>query len=501
MPLTPAGSGAAARPNTARRGGRSSAAWLLFALILSTGALRLLTLPMIDAGGDALLKWHQSKVALGLVPGQWEWSHHTARVGILLPTMFVQACFGTAPWLYYLPALTASLVQTGLVFALGCRLHGRLLGVCSALLILFFPPMRMSGAQLLPGVFSGTYIAAALLCLVCRRDGDRHGRTLLTLAALAMFAAYTVKLSNLFFIPGLIAAAWLWRKTDRDVVYLAVTTGGLILLETAAYWTLTGHPMGRLGMVQAAHAPMSPLGSPLELFGRYADLPPSWSAALTLFALVTLASAWRPQRDWLAIALAPLTFLLGLTLTVRSFDPLIPAQAFNARYLTALLPCLTLTVCLGIAQSPPGAGRHWQVARATALTLLTLGVLTVTTWRAQPQETRWAAHPLARLERYITSAETFATGTPLISADPRGLGVRAWLALFWEGEPRPVRQLRYGDGGFWVAFAPGHERPVDAFFGEDVLLTETQRLPESDSYSFSLSEVQFLPRTRPRKGP
>jgi len=470
-------------------------------LIVLTGGLRLITLPMIDAGGDALLKWHQSKVALGLVPGPWEWSHHTARVGILLPTMIVQACFGTAPWLYYLPALTASLFQTGLVFALGFRLHGRLLGVCSAVLVLVFPPMRMSGAQLLPGVFSGTYIAAALLCLLCRRDTERHGRTLLTLAALAMFAAYTAKLSNAFFIPGLIAAAWLWRKTERDVAYLALTTGALILLETAAYWISTGHPLGRLGMVQASHAPMSPLGSPIELLGRYADLPPSWSAALTLFALVTLASAWRPQRDGLAVTLVPLSFLLGLTLAVRSFDPLLPAQAFNARYLTALLPCLALAICLGIAPPSASGGSHGRSGGGAALILLTLGVIGVTAWRAPPQETGWAAHPLARLARYTPSAATFATGTPLISADPRGLGVRAWLALFWEGEPRPVRQLRYGSEGFWVAFAPGHERPVSVFFGEDVLVTETRRLPGTDSYSFSLSKVPFRPRIRTPKGP
>ena len=486
-----------------RPGDPSRTSWrdaaLLLALLGLALTVRWLTLPTIDAGGDALLKWHQSKVALGLASGEWTWSHHTARLGIMGPILAVQAALGTGPVYYYVPPLAMFLLQIALVFRVGLRLRGRALGGAAAVFLIVFPQMQTSGAQLLPGVFSGTYITAALLCLVWYRDAPERAPVALGLCAVALWLAYLTKLSNLFFLPGAFGAAWLWRRHGRDVGYLIATTVGLMLIEAGALSAVTGHTLGRFGMIQAAHAPMAALDSPFELLERYANLPASWVAVLAAYGgaaagVLVAALRGRASADVLAVVLVPGSFLLGLTLAVRSLDPLIPGQAYNARYLTAVAPLLALAVGLCVAEGRsrlvPARGRP-GISPTAAAAGVAVALALVGAWHYAVHFQGLAAHPLTRLATYRDSVALFERGMPVVGDDPRGLGVRAWLMLLWDDPAPAVRQLHHPGGGIWVAFAPGHERSLEELQGRPALRAVARRHAGSDSYSFELSRIRL----------
>ena len=469
---------------------RSPDARLLWALVGLALLTRLITLPPIDAGGDALLKWYQAKILLGLVPGEWVWSHHTARFGIMLPILGVQAAFGTHPALYYVPALAMSLVQTGLAFQIGNRLQGPALGTAIALFLIAFEPMRMSATQLLPGIFSSSYVLVSLSALLAYRDRaepDRRARLYLALSAVALFAAYTTKLSNAFFVPGFYVAAGLWRKSPRDVVLYAGIVTALVACEIGAYAAWTEYPLGRISMVLGAHSPMGPLDSVWGLFRRYAELPWEWGTLVVVHALGSALLIGRALRTGLddralGVLAIPLSFLCGLTFSVRSLDPLLPSQAFNARYLTAAAPLLALVAGLGVVRSVPGSAFPRRVAAAVAAALVT-GVLGWQTYRGFPGLEN---HPLELLDRYRHSAAEFEAGTPVVSIDPRGLGVESWLMLFWDGPPLPVLLQREASGGFWYASSePGLPLQTGR-----VLHADVRRRSESDSYEFQLTRGQ-----------
>ena len=63
---------------------------MLLVLVFALG-VRLISAPEIDTGDDGILKWYNGKILLSVTPGQWNWSHHTARFGMVLPMLLVQS--------------------------------------------------------------------------------------------------------------------------------------------------------------------------------------------------------------------------------------------------------------------------------------------------------------------------------------------------------------------------------------------------------------------------
>ena len=65
-----------------------------------------------------------------------------------------------------------------------------------------------------------------------------------------MFLAYGSKLTNLFFVPGLLVASWLMRRRLRDPMLFLVCLMGWVALEWAFYAFIVGEPLGRLGAIR-----------------------------------------------------------------------------------------------------------------------------------------------------------------------------------------------------------------------------------------------------------
>lgn len=476
---------------------------LLLAVVVFSLAVRLITTPELDVGGDATIKWYNGKVLLGVAAGDWEWTHHTARFGVMLPMLLVQSLGGTDPPFYYLPTFAVAALEAALLFLIAARLASPAFGFWVAIALVLHPQMVISGAQLLPGVYSAAYLLACAWCLLCYRDAH-GGLGWLLLAALSLFLAYLSKLSNLFFLPGIALALWSWRSSLRDVACFWGALLLLIALEIGAYQLFTEYGFGRISIVNATGLPMEPLDSWLGLFGRYAALPWSWTNVLAGYAIAALGlwlAAARGHLDdrTVGVLWLPASFLVGFTFAVRSIDPIIPAQVFNARYLTAGLPFFILAIGLfarfGLSLLPLPALPALPPRRAVGAASIVAALLA---WQLLAHFPGVAEHPIAKLSAARESVADFIRGTPVVSSDRRGRGVRAWLHLFWNESVPELRVARFGpDGteGFWYALHDAStvtpEQMETVAYPGEVILIDSQQFPDTDHFGFHLRRVRI----------
>ena len=479
---------------------------LLLAVVIFALAVRAITAPEIDVGGDATIKWYNGKILLGVAMGDWEWTHHTARFGVMLPMLLVQAAGGTDPIFYYLPTFAVAALEAALLFLIGARLASPAFGFWVAIALVLHPQMVISGAQLLPGVYSAAYLLACTWCLLCYRDA-RGGPGWLMLAALSLFLAYLSKLSSLFFFPGVALALWSWRSSLRDVACFWGALAVLFALEIGAYQIFTEYAFGRISIVNTTDLPMDPLNGWLALFERYAVLPWSWTSVLGSYAIAAVglwlaASRGRLDDRTVGILWLPASFLVGFTFAVRSVDPIIPAQVFNARYLTAGLPFFILTIGLfarfGLSLLPLPPLPPRRAAGAAAIVAVLLG------WQLLAHFPGVAEHPFAKLSAARAGVADFVRGMPVVSSDRRGRGVRAWLHLFWNESAPEIRVARFGpDGtkGFWYTLhdqsAVTPEQLETLRYPGEAILIDSRQVPDTDHFGLELRRVRIGRDDRP----
>lgn len=311
--------------------------------------VRWLTLEPIEIGGDALAKWEFVR--------QWsyandfsgiKWTHHMARLGINVPLYFVQKILGTQPSVYYVLPVAAATAQSVFSFLVARRLAGTLAGVVAVLLLLELDPMERAGSQLVPGVFSGAYVMAALYCAL--RASETSGslgrrRAWIVTGAFALFAGWLTKESNLFFVPGV---AWLVYRRDRDwrdLLWLGGALGVLFLGETLFFAIGTEHHWSRFDLVAGSHGGWSGksgsgarelngrLRSFWDLLRRFEMTGPSWRSTLTAFTVAGLGLfAYAKDRRAVGVVLAGVSFLFCTTFLLKRLNPIAVWIGFNERY-------------------------------------------------------------------------------------------------------------------------------------------------------------------------
>lgn len=483
----------------------STHARLLLIAVFALG-VRLVTTPEVGTGGDAIIKWWNGKVLLGVAEGEWEWSHHTTRMGVMLPMLASQYLLGSKPVFYFVPTFAISVVQTVLMFAVASRVAGPAWGFWAAVALVLHPQMVISGAQLLPGAYSSTYLLACTWFLLAYRDAKGDGTAPLLCAALAFFLAYLTKLSNALYVPGFALALWGWRRRPRDLFVFAGAVASLIALEFGLYRSFAG--TDRLLIIEQAGM-VNPIDSWTQLFGRYAVLPWFWPPVLLAYVVAALALATEAIRGRLdgrelGVMWLPASFLLGITFALRSIDPLVPAQAFFSRYFTSALPFFILVIVLfakRLVERLPVAVvvRPRTVAgSATVLALLLVG-------QAALRFPGYDEHPMVRLAADSSTVAEFASGTPVVSFDGRGWAAKAWMQLYWNESVPSVRAARFGaDGlkGFWYGLAdessPVRQQLETAEYDGDLITVEARLLPNSDTLGFRVGHMRLDPELRAR---
>ncbi len=408
----------------------------LFAL-----AARFVELEPIEIGGDALNKWHFVR--------QWFhhfdvtrviWDHHLSRMGVNVPTAFIQILFGRRAPVYHVASLAASTLVAVLVYAVGVKAHGRAAGLLAVVWLVLFPAWVRAGSQLSPDSFGAAWALSALLCLLAYAKDDRHRTRWLVLSGLAAGGAYLAKEPLVFFIPGALVAVFLLRRRVRDVLVYAAVPLGVFALETLFYRAVSPYS-SRFAIVSATHGKDPELtrkylvlDSVWDAFGRFSDLPDYYYPllVLALAAVLLLPFLTKDKRVWAVLAF-PASFFFCYTFAFRHLRPLTLWTRFLARYLDAGVPfaalAAVLLVTVGVARLvalvklPPAL-----LARANTLGPYAGGALLVAVFAwvcaEHPLERTHPWNETARFERILTSA--YERGVPIVA---RGGGPNGYRAL------------------------------------------------------------------------
>jgi len=393
--------------------------WKLL-LLLTVGAVifRLFTLEIIEDSGDGMFYWQAiQKLYYGLAYGTL--NHWTTRFGLILPELALVSILGTHPLVYYVLPFVLSVFQVVLVYALGREVHGKEAGILSAAFLLLYPEMVRASSQLLPGVFSGTFLLLVVYCLVYfYRSGGKKILWLLG-GVMLMFMAYETKITNLFFLPGVLLALWLVRKKLRDPLLFGALLFGLFIVECLVYYHFTGDLMARAHAITGHHLDHGQLKpvSFFYLFFRWIRPGPHFILVL----LLTFAGSYTLLKGRSAgkihmVVLPVLSFIFFLTFTIKSVSPLIPATTFQIRYWNVALPLMMLVSSLYIVQSgwiQKYRDKMILAFRGTVVILLLVyGFI---------YHQNLYHHPVCHVKNvYAKSNEAFFGGTPVLAGKNTG---------------------------------------------------------------------------------
>jgi hypothetical protein len=366
--------------------------WVLLGLVLVVIAYRVLTTPMIETGGDAAVKWYYAKTWLAELAGGHIRNHHAARFSINTLTAAFQSVFGTHLLVYYMPAFSMSVAQVVFVYLLCRRAAGVWAAVLACPLVILHPLLVRNGAQLLPGIFCGTYVIAALYML-SRNFDPRQGRieTNIVIAAVLIFCAYLSKEPNLFFVPACLLAVWAARRSYKDLGLFMVVLGALGLLEYLYYVLMVeGGWLGRLSTISGHLRAMSDvenlsrdylgltwLNLPLRRYApsRAGGIVPAMAFyTACLSSLYLLLRERRLNTPRAMVAYAFLSYGLIDAYAVTGIDPLTPVQKFHARYMAVLVPLIGVVIVFALSDVGATVARLLKPAAARRGSILQLGV-------------------------------------------------------------------------------------------------------------------------------
>ncbi|HTQ08239.1 MAG TPA: glycosyltransferase family 39 protein [Polyangiaceae bacterium] len=400
-------------------------------------AVHFVELEPIEIGGDALNKWHFAR--------QWfhhfdvrhvVWDHHLTRMGVNVPTAFVQLVLGRRAPIYHVASLAASTLVAALVYTVGVMAHGRAAGLLAAVWVVLFPAWVRAGSQLSPDSFGAAWAALALVFLLAYADDDRRRTSWLVLSALAAGGAYLAKEPLVFFIPGALVGVFVLRRSVRDVLVYAAVPIGVFALETLFYRAVSTYS-SRFAIVSATHGKNQEhlrIDSVWDALGRFSNLPDYYYPllVLALVGAVCLPFLTRDKRVWAVLAF-PASFFFCYTFAFRHLKPLTLWTRFLARYLDAGVAFAALAgvlfVTIGVARlvrlaKPPPA----LLERVTRLGPFAGGALLlgVFAWVCveHPLEATHPWHETARFERILTDA--YRRGVPIVA---RGGGPNGYRAL------------------------------------------------------------------------
>ena len=337
-------------------------------------------LPEPEIGGDAALKWQLARDlasgSLEVVRSRDVLDHHYLRWGSWGPAALLIRLFGDGIAIYFLSTAVLSTLA-GLVFL---WLFHRHFGVTGALLFgtiwYFDPQIYRATFQLLPSG-AGLMPLALLILVLDRYCSDRLSKTgLVVLSAVALFWLYGAKETNAFFVPGALAAVWLFASA-RAAFGLLILGTALYFAEALALSALLDRPLpgGRLlalllqgGHVDAMSANPALIREQVALWDagilsrwytvKPFHIPIYFGAIVCFFYFVArrirTPPSERSEAVSLAVALIGISFVLLTSFFIISLDPVVLGQPLRPRYLTILIPLAFFSIFAGVRQLRPG---------------------------------------------------------------------------------------------------------------------------------------------------
>jgi 4-amino-4-deoxy-L-arabinose transferase-like glycosyltransferase len=437
---------------------------LLILLLTISAVYRIWTIMMIHTGVDERDYWFSAKALTSDAVDYPYVNHRTVRWAVIIPVALQQLVTGTGPNAYYVMPTLNALAQTALLYLLGKKIKNRRTGFIAALLLCFFPYQIRAASQVRPEIFSMTLILLVLYFLL--EFFEKRGRVFLLLSSFFLFTAYLAKVTNLFFLPAVVALLFLYRR--ERWVSSSLWYGGLLLLLFAAEtfcYRLAGYPLGQLSVILGNHvADMETLDSFIQIFRRYSfeNLQPYWHLPFAVFFVLGVYSIAKNRRRELMLLIVPVfCFFFFITFTISGLRPLKMAEPFVNRYFCAILPPVFLVIAWYAEALLSGKALGSFLSRR----ILPLGYggaalfILVFSLPFMPGPVKefirpplpGAGHPFflnREYQREINRA--FAEKTPVVSVDDDALYTASWYYL----SPEFFHQRR----------APGPEHPENEQF-------------------------------------
>lgn len=314
--------------------------------LLLNFAFKFYHLQVPETYGDAAYNWLNCKYVSTLNLGWDGWNHHRTRWGMIIPNVLSIWAFGKS--LYVYPVANFFYSGLSVVFIALILREGKfkeISWVVSLSLYIFFPPLIRATSQLLPGIYSSTYLLAAIFGLF--RYSNNGKVIYLLFSAVAAFMVYESKFTGALFFPGLCISVFLGRRNWRHFLVYSGLLVFLMVVEFSIYRWSSGYEMGRLGIIKGTHITDLTqevyLFSIYDFFKRYLALRGPWAWCFVSFATVLLLFGFfykHTNRFHRILILSSLSFYVGLLFVVVDIDPITLGVPYRDRYLIAGLPVI-----------------------------------------------------------------------------------------------------------------------------------------------------------------
>jgi len=313
---------------------------------------KLYQLEPLESGGDAVYNWLNCKyLSIGEV-GWDSWNHHRTRWGIVLPNLLVIFSFGKGMWSYYIVGILYSNVSVGFLMQILRQSGFGLFSISvAALFYIFFQPLSSSASQMMPSIYSSTYLILSIYFLL---RYDRNPSVFnLVFCGLFIFLVYQSKFTGVLFFPGICLAVFASSKNLKHFIVFSVVLFFGIIIDNFSYYFTLGVEMGRLGVISSTHygtlEDNTVIDSLSDFFRRYTILKEEWNVLKNLYifgSVVVLFLFSKLSRPFVLISLVQISFYFGLLCSFVDFDPLTVGVLYLDRYLIAGVPLIFLQLAM-----------------------------------------------------------------------------------------------------------------------------------------------------------
>jgi hypothetical protein len=301
---------------------------------------------IISYSGDEIRIWEFCRLILLGLPQELI-THNIVRFGMTFPAMIAQMAFGSWYAVYYIAPLSFALIAVVFFYNLMRRWNKVGNSVVLTGIFLVSPPFFLSSINLQPEIFSIGYLACALWLLLRYTETERNAY--LIFSAVLFFLSYTAKITNLFFVFGILVVAFFIIPKRSLALFAGVLLAGYAV-EHALIYLAYGEPLGRLGFIINIHGQTMDR-IPVAVFSEETQSP--WNAALAMIKSKILSFGFL-YRSWIILCF-PLAaysiiqkraffkllggglaaFVLFTIFGVKSINPLVPFEPALTRYLFA----------------------------------------------------------------------------------------------------------------------------------------------------------------------
>lgn len=322
---------------------------LLLIVILSALFMRLTAIQMVVLGGeDVCDTWGAAKTLI--YGGDYYFFHRTSRFGAIIPVYITQLFFGTKTVVYYIAPALFQIAQVFFLYKISEKIMNKPFAFMISITYLIFPDTMIAGSHPRTSSFAILYILAMFYFMIKHISSDKKISVNLILSAVMSFLIYMTTDIAVFFIPGMLIYVMISKKRLHDSFTFTAVFLILFLTEWLSYYLFAGLPLGRIGIIMSGHmegGTLIPLYSWIQLFERFSPRRAGiyWTITLLLFTASSIFILKNHFKNKIcAIIFSGLIFIIFITFTLKSVNPIIPVANFRARYLNEFVPIALVVI-------------------------------------------------------------------------------------------------------------------------------------------------------------